>query len=113
MKNYVVFDLDERSKDTWGELIGGLSRKTQSEWEFYGRNIGLVKFHSFKRYLSYFTTSWRLFKKRSQIRNILSIQQFYGLIFAFYCRLFKVKKYETCCIILYLQRKARYLGDGI
>ena len=105
MKNYVVFDLDERSKDTWEELIGGLSRKTQSEWEFYGRNIGLVKFHSFKRYLSYFTTSWRLFKKRSQIRNILSIQQFYGLIFAFYCRLFKVKKNTKLVVLSFIYKE--------
>lgn len=49
----------------------------------------------FKRYASYFLVPLRAFFHRKEYRYILGWQQFYTNIFAFYCKLFHVKKTQT------------------
>lgn len=44
------------------------------------------------RYLRYFTFPWKVFLHRKKYDCILGWQQFYAINFAFYCRLFQVRK---------------------
>lgn len=45
-----------------------------------------------KRYLMYFIIALRYFLTRNNFRNIIGWQQFYALIFCFYCTMLSVKK---------------------
>lgn len=45
-----------------------------------------------KRYLAYFSAAWHAYKKRDEYGIIVGWQQFYALIFCFYCNLFHAKK---------------------
>ncbi len=50
------------------------------------------KFSEIKRYAKYFAVAWKYFLKRKDFDVIVGWQQFYTLIFAFFCATFKVKK---------------------
>lgn len=50
------------------------------------------KWSEFKRYFMYFFTAFRYFLRRRQLGVIAGWQQFYALIFCFFCELFSVKK---------------------
>ena len=47
---------------------------------------------NFVRYMKYFTYPLEVFFHRKHYKNIIGWQQFYAINFAFYCRLFHVKK---------------------
>lgn len=49
-------------------------------------------YSEFKRYFKYFSVAGKLFRKRKKYNIIVGWQQFYALIFCFYCSLFHVKK---------------------
>lgn len=49
-------------------------------------------YRQLKRYLRYFTFPWKVFLRRKKYNIIIGWQQFYAINFAFYCRLFHVKK---------------------
>jgi glycosyltransferase involved in cell wall biosynthesis len=86
----------------WSDLSKALSEETENEWEFYIKTIRGVPFHSLWRYLHYFRVGFGLFLKRSDINQMLTTQQFYGLIFAFFCRLFHVKKTVNVVVLSFI-----------
>lgn len=53
------------------------------------------------RYGKYFAYSFQIFRKRREYGCIVAWQAFYGLIFAFWCRLFRVPK-ENTLVVLHL-----------
>ncbi|MBE5958155.1 MAG: glycosyltransferase family 4 protein [Lachnospiraceae bacterium] len=90
-KNVVLFDSSiEEAK----EFIEGLEEATDYQWIpiIYNSNKGRNKFTNIVRYIKYFTFPARIFLKRKRYDIIIGWQEFYGLIFAFYCRLFHVRK---------------------
>lgn len=91
-KNIVLFD------NSWEEgvdFIEGLETATGLPWEAKvctangGRKS---QFHNFLRYVKYFAFPFQVFLSRRRYDCIIGWQAFYGLIFAFYCRLFRVRK---------------------
>ena len=52
-------------------------------------------YSEFKRYFKYFAVAWKFFRKRKKYNKIVGWQQFYALIFCFYCSIFRVKKNNT------------------
>lgn len=86
--NIILSDMPLNNK--W-DFRKGLEDKTKELWEIrncvtnQGRSLG----YNIYRYIIY---PFTIFLNRSKYDKIVSWQSFYGVLFAFYCRLFKVKK---------------------
>lgn len=65
-----------------------------------------------RRILSYFTFPFTIFKKRKKISNVIAWQQFYGIVLAFYMRLFHVKKECKLTIMTFIYKpKKGFIGN--
>lgn len=62
-----------------------------------GKRTG--KLSELKRYAKYFAVAFKYFVCRKKYAAIVGWQQFYALIFVFYCALFKVKKRNTVVVL--------------
>ena len=63
------------------------------------------------RYLRYFTFPWKVFLHRKKYDCILGWQQFYAINFAFYCRMFHVRKTNKVVALNFTyKRKGGFLG---
>lgn len=102
--NLIVVDFDPRTTTRWNDLAKSLELYTGKKWEFYGKHMKNESFRSIWRYFHYFKISWELFLRRNSINNVLSIQQFYGLILAFYCNIFFVKKRQRIVVLSFIYR---------
>lgn len=98
VQNVALFDSnEEEAKD----FIKGLEESTQSQWKALvcTSNQGRTnKIANLVRYIKYFAFPFKIFLKRKKYGIIIGWQEFYGLIFAFYCRLFHVKKVNKLLI---------------
>lgn len=93
-----------------------LSEQTQLEWSLvdYISNEGRTNWYAnIIRYLKYFFFPLFIFFHRRNVDNIVAWQQFYGLIFAFYCRLFRVKKRQSLLIMTFIYKKKKGLVGKI
>lgn len=97
-KNIALFDSTaEEARD----FIQGLEKSTGLNWEAkvltsnQGRKNKLM---NALRYIKYFLFPYYIFLNRKKYNIIIGWQAFYGLVFAFYCRLFRVKKSNTLLI---------------
>lgn len=107
-KNLVVVDFDSekvKNKDEWNKFINGLNESTGDKWELYGTPIKDESFHSKERYIHYFQLGWSLFINRRNIDNIIANQQFYGIVFAFFCSQFHVKKCTNNIVVSFIYNK--------
>ena len=59
------------------------------------------------RYISYFIVPLKYIIKRNQIECIVAWQQFYGLLFAFWMRLFHVKKKNKLIVMTFIYKKRK------
>ena len=91
-RNIVLFDSNEKEAS---EYLEGVRESTDCEWDLKvvtaneGRECRL---YNLKRYMKYFTCPFNVFLNRKKYKTIIGWQAFYGIILAFYCRLFHVKK---------------------
>lgn len=116
MKNYVVVDFEPSNAmniDEWHKFIIGLNETSSNEWELFGTKIHDMSFHSKERYVHYFKLAWDLFRDRKEIAGIVANQQFYGIIFAFFCRLFHVKKTTKNVVVSFIYNKKSGLKGKI
>ncbi len=68
-------------------------------------------FSNIIRYCKYFSFPFKVFLKRKKYENIIAWQQFYGLMYAFYCRLFHVKKHNKLIVMTFIYKeKQGFLG---
>ena len=65
------------------------------------------KLSGIRRYISYFIVPLKYMMKRNQIECIVAWQQFYGLIFAFWMRLFHVKKRNKLIVMTFIYKKRK------
>ena len=106
MKNVILVDfpltenwefhraLEEASKKTW--IVESLvSNQHGSVW------LKLL------RYWKYFAMPFRIFINRKQYSTVLAWQQFYGLILAFYLRLFRVKDAPEITIMTFIYKSKK------
>lgn len=66
-----------------------------------------------RRYATYFAVGFVTFLKRKNYRVILGWQQFYALIFCFFCQLFQVKKTSIVVALNYTYKPKRGKAAGI
>lgn len=107
MKNYLVVDFDPKKSGqtaSFRPLLDSLKDNSGQEWEYSGPGIKNRALHSAERYIMYFFHAWRLFRNRKNISGIVSLQQFYGIVFAGYCMLFRVKKTTRNAIVSFIYK---------
>ncbi len=70
------------------------------------------RFSNLNRYFKYFSTPWSAFIHRNEYNYIIGWQQFYALIFCFWCQLFHVKKKNRVIAVNYTyKKKAGFVGN--
>lgn len=99
MKNVIYFDgnqpgpIDKGLAEALGEtFIVKCSKASSGKTNFY-------------RYTSYFLYPIFIFFTRKKYKIIIGWQQFFALIFVFYCELFRVKKKNVCVALNYTYKE--------
>ena len=113
MKNIILADC---AKNEITSFADGLSKETNKNWEIVSSvsNWGQAsKIQNLKRYAIYFAAPFKAFCKRKQYASIVGWQQFYALIFCFYCRLFKVKKTNRVVALNFTYKAKKGFGGII
>lgn len=90
-ENVIIADCEKEELET---LIGGLSKNgSHYAIKSHPANFGRTgTIGELKRYANYFAVAFKYFLRRDRYDEIVCWQQFYALIFSFYCNLFHVKK---------------------
>ncbi len=72
---------------------------------------GRIKVSRLRRVMNYFLFPLKPFLQRKRLGVLISWQQFYGIVFAWLCKLFSVKKTVTLIIMTFIYRpKAGVMG---
>lgn len=92
-------------------LAVALSKYTNMEWRTFSAisNKRKTRWDNLYRYLLYFLVPLLLFLRRRKLANIVAWQQFYGILFAFYSHLFRVKKRTNLVILTFIYNKKKGL----
>ncbi len=96
-ENVALFDSSQAEA---AGFIQGLQAETGEPWRAIvcNSNQGRTGLTNLVRYIKYFLFPLKIFWNRKKYSKIIGWQEFYGLIYAFYCRLFRVKKENTLII---------------
>lgn len=102
-ENIILIDND---KEQMKEFKDGIEKTSKKKWGFVLEKSNKEK-NSIIRYIKYFIFSFKIFNRRKKFENIIAWQQFYGIIFSFYCRIFHVKKVNKLyiCTFIYKDKK--------
>lgn len=106
MKNVIL--LDTQNNNDWSFKVA-LEKITGVKFEvkaFDTHNLQ-GKLSKFKRYFSYFSVPFILLKERKQIDTIIAWQQFYGLLYAFWSRLFHLEKHNKLIVMTFIYKKKK------
>jgi len=109
-KNIFVIDFKKEESEN---LVSTLSKCTGLEWEIveHVAKKSQRKIEDLVRYWKYFSIPFGLFLRRRRYANIIAWQQFYGILFAFYCRMFHVKKRTHLTILTFMYSpKSSFIG---
>lgn len=105
MKENVIL-ADHNVSDNW-EYKVAIENETHEKWKLkvcLTNRLHGNRAKEMLRYLKYFIFSFKIFLSRNRYQKIIAWQQFYGLLIAFYCRLFKVKKYPDIYIMTFIYK---------
>lgn len=91
-------------------LLDGMNSATHNEYKCIsevacGIRTGLIS--ELKRYSAYFAAAWHAYKRRNEYNIVVGWQQFYALIFCFYCNVFRVKKENTVVALNFTYREKK------
>lgn len=92
MKNVILVDC---KADELDDFKKGIEDETKEEWiiqSYISNGIRANLWKKMKRYIIYFYAPFKAFLKRKNYKNIIGWQQFYALIFCWFCMIFHVKK---------------------
>lgn len=94
--------------DSDWEFAEGMRQSSKEDWMVKSwDNAGLRKRRrdNIKRILGYFIHAFELFYQRKRYNKIVCWQQFYGLIFAWYCCVFHVKKVNRLIVMTFIYKE--------
>jgi glycosyltransferase involved in cell wall biosynthesis len=103
-KNVILIDFPKAEQWKFKEV---LNEKTHMQWEeieLVSNQIRKNKAANVIRYLKYVFFPLKVFFSRKKYDNIIAWQQFYGLLYAFYCRLFHTKKRNKLIIMTFIYK---------
>ena len=87
--------LAELTGERWTASHGGLKYKLSGRKE------------KIRRYINFLIFPFRLFLHRNEIDNLIALQQYYGIFYAFYCLLFHVKKKNYCMGMTFIYNRRK------
>ena len=108
-KNIILIDFPK--KENW-DFKNSLEEQTNLKWEeeeSVSNQRRKNKLSNIIRYLKYFIFPLKIFLKRKNYQNIVAWQQFYGVLYAFYSRLFHSKKYNKLIIMTFIYKEKKGL----
>ena len=111
-QNIILID----SNETEGlDFKKGVEEVTGKKWQLIVKNSNnrSSKLRNLVRYCKYAVAPFFVFLKREKYDSIIAWQQFYGLFFAFYCRLFHVKKRNTLLVMTFIYKEKKGLIGNI
>ena len=98
------------------EFLGGLREGSGAEWDVEfcvsSKLFGSV-WNKVKRMSIYVGFPFRLFLRREDYGTIVAWQQFYGILLAFYCRFFHVRKAPDIYILPLIYKEKKGLAGRI
>ena len=104
MENVILVDFDVPKDWIFSKA---LRMATKKEWKVIqaisNRNHGNV-YQKFLRYLKYFTFPFKIFLNRNKYAHVFAWQQFYGLVLAFYFRIFGVKNAPEITVMTFIYK---------
>ncbi len=105
-KNIIIMDSDAREG---ADFARGVASSSAEEWEVIIKNSNdrSTVFANIIRYLKYAFVPFLYFLRRKKYDKIIAWQQFYGLFFAFYCRLFRVKKVNQLIVMTFIYKEKK------
>lgn len=106
-KNNIVLS-DFNPGENW-VFSNQLEKDTGESWKLYICENWSVKtgILGLLRYLRYFSFPLKIFLTRGSYKDICAWQQFYGIVFAFYCRLFRAKKINKLIIMTFIYQEKK------
>ncbi|NLI20040.1 MAG: glycosyltransferase family 4 protein [Clostridiales bacterium] len=96
--NVVLFDTDARESR---DFLEGLTAETRAEWRALYCRANRGRRHPLSnaaRYIKYFVFPLGVFLLRRSYGTVVGWQAYYGLLFAFYCQVFRVRKVNRVLI---------------
>lgn len=87
--------------DKW-EFLEELEKETQQNWRILPIENNFKK--KYERIFDYFVFPMKLILGRNEIGSILSWQQFFGIVFAFYSRILHLKKKNSLTIMTFIYK---------
>lgn len=108
-QNIVVIDFEPPK--SWS-FISTLKYETGQEWvekKCVSNQYRMGKIENFKRYLRYFSYSFKIFRERRRYGIIIGWQQFYGIIIGFFSRLFHVRKLNPLYVMTFIYKPKKGL----
>lgn len=103
-ENIILIDFKEKEK--W-DFLDAVIETTNKEWKVLSEVSNKRRkngFDNFIRYIKYFLFPFQIFLHRKKIKNIISWQQFHGLLYAFYSQIFHVKKINSLTIMTFIYK---------
>lgn len=104
-KNVIVSDTVPGPEWNFDSILTEL---TGEKWSLYhgGLKYKLLKrSERIKRYINFVFFPLKIFFHRRGIKNLIAWQQYYGLIYALYCMIFRVKKTNYCMVMTFIYNK--------
>lgn len=105
MKNIILVDFISSQKANFSHI---LSESSGQEWEnccCQTNHLHGSKFVTFLRFFWYFVFPLKIVLRRKHYSKIIGWQQFYGLNFAFWCRLFRLKKVNDLTVMTFIYKR--------
>ena len=110
-KNVILIDFPRLKEWKFKEILNENTNLEWEEMENVSNQIRKSKFSNFIRYFKYFLFPLKIFINRKKYKNIIAWQQFYGLLYAFYSRIFNTKKYNKLIIMTFIYKpKEGFIG---
>lgn len=104
-ENIILIDWIQTEKWNFQNLI---NKYTGEKWTCVGVSANGSQSRMIKKlisvYLKLFVFPFKIFLSRKKYNKVLAWQQFLGLILAFYCNVFKVKKYPKLYIMTFIYK---------
>lgn len=111
-KNVILADCAaEEVADLAEELDFGGQGTIVESYIANGKRTGIVS--ELRRYGTYFAVGFQCFCRRREYNVIVGWQQFYALIFCFFCNVFRVKKENTVIVLNFTYREKRGIFAGV
>lgn len=103
MENLILVDMPVNND--W-ELKQGIEKVTKSKWEIKYKE-GRLSCSKIKRLTNYFCYPLYISLSSSKVKKIVAWQQFYGLMYCFYNRIFKINSHVDVSIMTFIYKEKK------